>query len=104
MVVSRRPSGSTAPSSLPFGSGSPRTRSEASVRHSESGAIARPAGAIEQPVLRLSLVTLGDPNQQTGGYRYHRKMARAAPGHGAAIGFCSVPDRAWPLATVAAAR
>ena len=74
------------------------------MRHSESGVIARSAGAIEQPVLRLSLVTLGDPNQQTGGYRYHRKMARAAPGYGAAIGFCSVPDRAWPLATVAAAR
>ena len=29
-------------------------------------------------VVRLSLVTLGDPDQRTGGYRYHRMMAAAA--------------------------
>jgi glycosyltransferase involved in cell wall biosynthesis len=53
--------------------------------------------------LRLSLVTLGDPNRQTGGYRYHRLMADAAPGHRARIRFASIPDIAWPAAPAAAA-
>src|SRR6266480_6062983 len=97
-------SGSTAPSSLRSGSGSPRTRSEACVRDSESAKIVHSPDAIGQPVLRLSLVTLGDPNQQTGGCRYHRRMARAAPGYGAEIRFCSIPDRSWPLPIAAAAR
>src|SRR5207247_3320322 len=31
-------------------------------------------------------------------------MARAAPGYGAEIRFCSIPDRSWPLAMATAAR
>jgi glycosyltransferase involved in cell wall biosynthesis len=74
------------------------------VRDSESAKIVHSPDAIGQPVLRLALVTLGDPNQQTGGHRYHRKMARAAPGYGAEIRFCSIPDRSWPLPIATAAR
>src|SRR2546426_5719178 len=95
-------SGSTVLSSLRFGSGSPTTRSGVCVRDSESARIARSPGSVEQPVLRLSLVTLGNPNQQTGGYRYNRRMERAAPGYGAEIRFCSIPDRSrLPIATAA---
>jgi glycosyltransferase involved in cell wall biosynthesis len=54
--------------------------------------------------LRLSLVTLGDPNQQTGGYRYHRMMSRAAHAHGADVRSFSIPALAWPLGIVPAAR
>lgn len=54
--------------------------------------------------LRLSLVTLGDPNRQTGGYRYHRMMERAAHDHGAEIRSFSIPALAWPFGTVPAAR
>jgi glycosyltransferase involved in cell wall biosynthesis len=53
-------------------------------------------------LLRLSLVTLGNPNRQTGGYRYHRIMAEAAPGHGAEIRFASIPALPWPAAVAAA--
>jgi glycosyltransferase involved in cell wall biosynthesis len=74
------------------------------VRDSESARIARSPDPVEQPVLRLALLTLGDPNQQTGGHRYHRKMARAAPGYGAVIRFCSIPDRSWPLPIATATR
>jgi len=28
---------------------------------------------------RVSLVTLGDPKKQTGGYLYHLRLAEAAP-------------------------
>jgi glycosyltransferase involved in cell wall biosynthesis len=73
------------------------------VRDSECATIAHPHRAIQQRLLRLSLVTLGDPNQQTGGYRYHRMMARAAPDYGAEIRFCSIPDLAWPLGIAPAA-
>jgi glycosyltransferase involved in cell wall biosynthesis len=54
--------------------------------------------------IRLSLVTLGDPNQQTGGYRYHRMMARAADAHGADMRSFSIPALAWPLGIIPAAR
>jgi glycosyltransferase involved in cell wall biosynthesis len=46
-------------------------------------------------MLSISLVTLGDPNQLTGGYLFHRRMAEAAPGHDARIRFVSFP--AWPF-------
>ena len=62
-----------------------------------------PAG-MGQAVLRLSLVTMGDPNRQTGGYRYHRKMERAAPQFGSEIRFRSIPDIPWPLPIGPAAR
>jgi glycosyltransferase involved in cell wall biosynthesis len=55
-----------------------------------------------ETALQLSLVTLGDPNRQTGGYRYHRLMADAAPSHRAVIRFASIPDVAWPAGLVAA--
>ena len=54
--------------------------------------------------LRLSLVTLGDPNQRTGGYRYHRMMAAAAADHGAEVRFDSVPALPWPVPGLPAAR
>jgi glycosyltransferase involved in cell wall biosynthesis len=52
--------------------------------------------------LRAVLVTLGDPGQLTGGYLYHRRMAAAAPRHGAWLGFASFPERPFPLAALAA--
>ena len=42
--------------------------------------------------LRLSLVTLGDPERRTGGYRYHRMMASAAADHRADVRFETVDD------------
>jgi glycosyltransferase involved in cell wall biosynthesis len=74
------------------------------VRASESAASTHSPEAKRQAALRLSLVTLGDPNRQTGGYRYHRKMARAASTYGAEIRFRSIPDLAWPLAIAPTAR
>ena len=49
----------------------------------------------------VSLVTLGDPGRLTGGYLYHRRMAELAGEHDAEVRFVSVPDRAFPLGTVA---
>jgi glycosyltransferase involved in cell wall biosynthesis len=54
--------------------------------------------------MRLSLVTLGDPDQRTGGYRYHRMMADAAENHRAAIRFASLPTLPLPLPVRAARR
>jgi glycosyltransferase involved in cell wall biosynthesis len=54
--------------------------------------------------LRLSLVTLGDPDRRTGGYRYHRMMAAAAADHRASVGFESLPALPWPVPALAAAR
>jgi glycosyltransferase involved in cell wall biosynthesis len=45
----------------------------------------------------ISLVTLGDPNKQTGGYLYHRRLAEAAPRHNAEMSFVSFPERRFPL-------
>jgi len=74
------------------------------VRASESAASARSSQAKRQATLRLSLVTLGDPDRRTGGYRYHRKMARAASTYGAEIRFRSIPDLPWPFPMGPAAR
>jgi glycosyltransferase involved in cell wall biosynthesis len=74
------------------------------VRASESATSTRSPEAKRQAALRLSLVTLGDPNRQTGGYRYHRMMARAASTYGAEIRFRSIPDIPWPLPMGPAAR
>jgi glycosyltransferase involved in cell wall biosynthesis len=52
-------------------------------------------------ILTVSLVTLGDPGRLTGGYRYHRRMAELAPASDAAVRFVSVPDRPFPLPTLA---
>jgi glycosyltransferase involved in cell wall biosynthesis len=72
------------------------TRSEASVPASDVGT--------RRAVLRLALVTLGDPNRRTGGYRYHRMMAAAADDHRARVRFERVPPLPWPVPTVPAAR
>jgi glycosyltransferase involved in cell wall biosynthesis len=48
-------------------------------------------------MLVVSLLTLGDPQQLTGGYLYHRRMAEHAPDHDARIDFVSVSIRRNPL-------
>jgi glycosyltransferase involved in cell wall biosynthesis len=48
-------------------------------------------------MLRVSLITLGDPDRLTGGYLFHRRMATAASDHDATLTFVSCPDRAFPL-------
>ena len=58
---------------------------------------------VEVALLRLTLVTLGDPDRRTGGYRYHRMMAAAAADHGAELRFGSVPSLIWPVPTLPAA-
>ncbi len=42
-------------------------------------------------MLTVSLITLGSPDQLTGGYLYHRRMADLAPAHDARVDFVSVP-------------
>jgi glycosyltransferase involved in cell wall biosynthesis len=54
-----------------------------------------------EPDLVVALLTLGDPGRLTGGYLYHRRMAEAAPRHGARIAFLSFPERPFPLAAAA---
>jgi glycosyltransferase involved in cell wall biosynthesis len=55
---------------------------------------------VSQPELVVPLVTLGDPGRLTGGYLYHRRMADAAPAHGARILFLSFPEWPFPLAAL----
>jgi hypothetical protein len=43
----------------------------------------------------VSLVTLGSPDQVTGGYLYHRRLADAASGHSVEIVFVSFPNGAF---------
>jgi glycosyltransferase involved in cell wall biosynthesis len=52
-------------------------------------------------LLRVALVTLGDPSALTGGYLYHRRMASAASTNNAALSFVSFPDRRFPLSALA---
>ena len=54
-------------------------------------------------MLTVSLITLGSPDQLTGGYLYHRRMADLAPAHDARVDFVSVPAGAF-LPGVAAGR
>ncbi len=42
--------------------------------------------------MRVSLVTLGDPAKQTGGYLYHRRLAEVAPRYDAGLTFRSLPE------------
>ncbi len=53
-------------------------------------------------MLTVSLVTLGDPEQLTGGYLYHRRIARDAPRHDARVCFASFPASPFPLPALAA--
>jgi hypothetical protein len=55
-------------------------------------------------VLTVSLVTLGSPEQLTGGYLYHRRMAELAPRHGARLGLVAVPALPFPLPGALAGR
>lgn len=54
-------------------------------------------------MLRISLLTLGSPDQLTGGYLYHRRMAEAAADHDAQVEFVSLPPSPFPLPAAAAA-
>ncbi|MBA2624001.1 MAG: hypothetical protein H0U89_00050, partial [Acidimicrobiia bacterium] len=40
-------------------------------------------------MLRICLVTRGDPAQVSGGYLYHQRMAEAAGDHDAVVRFAS---------------
>jgi glycosyltransferase involved in cell wall biosynthesis len=53
-------------------------------------------------ILRVALLTLGDPGTLTGGYLNHLRMAQLAPQHDARIEFVSFPERPVPLAIAAA--
>jgi Glycosyl transferases group 1 len=52
----------------------------------------------------VSLVTLGSPEQLTGGYLYHRRMAELAPQHGARLDLLAVPALPFPLPAARAGR
>jgi glycosyltransferase involved in cell wall biosynthesis len=55
-------------------------------------------------MLAVSLVTLGSPEQLTGGYLYHRRMAELAPRHGAHVDLIAVPALPFPLPAARAGR
>jgi glycosyltransferase involved in cell wall biosynthesis len=55
---------------------------------------------MDYPHLVLPLITLGDPRRLSGGYRYHMRMAEAAPAHKAHIHFLSFPEWPFPLAAL----
>lgn len=48
-------------------------------------------------MLAASLLTLGSPDQLTGGYLYHRRLAELAPAHGARIDLVPLPALPFPL-------
>ena len=55
-------------------------------------------------MLAVSLVTLGSPDQLTGGYLYHRRMAELAPRHDAHVDLVAVPALPFPLPAAVAGR
>jgi Glycosyl transferases group 1 len=55
-------------------------------------------------MLAVSLVTLGSPEQLTGGYLYHRRMAELAPRHDAHLDLLAVPALPFPLPAAVAGR
>ncbi len=55
-------------------------------------------------MLVVSLVTLGSPEQLTGGYLYHRRMAELAPQHDADLDLLAVPALPFPLPAAPAGR
>lgn len=55
-------------------------------------------------MLKIALVTLGDPKTLTGGYLYHWRVAELAPRHGARIEFVSFPSWPFPLPVLAGGR
>jgi glycosyltransferase involved in cell wall biosynthesis len=52
--------------------------------------------------LAVTLLTLGDPDQPSGGYLFHRRLADLASEHGARITFSSLPPWRFPLPMLAA--
>src|SRR5919108_2014558 len=76
----------------------------AAAENALSGHAKRRGRNVNDAQLRLALVTVGDPGQRTGGYRYHRIMAAAAPKHEAEVRFAAVPAAPLPVASVASAR
>jgi Glycosyl transferases group 1 len=55
-------------------------------------------------MLAVSLVTLGSPDQLTGGYLYHRRMAELARAHDACLDLLALPALPFPLAAAATGR
>src|SRR5262245_45720854 len=55
-------------------------------------------------LLTVALVTLGDPDQITGGYLYHRRLVDLAPAVGARLRLLSFPEGHFPRSTAAARR
>ncbi len=55
-------------------------------------------------MLAVSLVTLGSPEQLTGGYLYHRRMVELARRHDAHLDLLAVPAFPFPLPTAMAGR
>jgi glycosyltransferase involved in cell wall biosynthesis len=62
------------------------------------------SGDADHAMLTVSLVTLGSPDQLTGGYLYHRRMVELAPQHGARLDLLAVPALPFPLPAAAAGR
>ncbi|MGH9247560.1 MAG: glycosyltransferase family 4 protein [Acidimicrobiales bacterium] len=52
-------------------------------------------------MLTVSLYTLGSPDQLTGGYLYHRRLADLAPRYGAHLELVSLPNLPFPLPAAA---
>ena len=52
--------------------------------------------------LVVSLITLGDPQQLSGGYLYHRRLAEHAPRNRARLVFLPFRERPFPLAALQA--
>jgi glycosyltransferase involved in cell wall biosynthesis len=51
-------------------------------------------------LIKVHLLTLGDPNKRTGGYLFHRRLADAAPRHRAVMAFRCFPEWPFPLPTM----
>src|SRR5687767_3749363 len=48
-------------------------------------------------LMRVCLVTLGDPETLSGGYLFHRRLAELAPAREAKLTFFSFPERPFPF-------
>jgi glycosyltransferase involved in cell wall biosynthesis len=55
-------------------------------------------------MLVASLLTLGSPEQLTGGYLYHRRVSERAPAHGARLDLVPLPALRFPLPAAFAPR
>ena len=55
-------------------------------------------------MLSVSLVTLGPPDQLTGGYLFHRRLSEMAAAHDASLDFVSLPSWPFPLPALVGGR